>query len=201
MFNKNLHCLNFGYITKVIPLAFNESMSYLECIYAIQYALNETIKQVKDISKFLENFDVNLDDFDKRIKALETEMTNLNLTIKNLEASILKSVDEKLKEQNAEVLKELQGYETIFNNNLAILKTDLEKQIKEIELGNVQAYNPTTGTYTSVSQAIDDVYNASRQYALTASEFDSLELTAENFDSKNISAFNFDNNGKTLLSA
>ena len=192
MINDNLHCLDFGYIAKVIPLAFNESMSYLECVYAIQHSLNDTIKQVKDITSFLKNFDVNLDDINKRLSILETN-------VKNLETNILKEVDNKLKEQDANVLKELQGYESIFNNNLKILKTDLEKQIRDIELGNVQAYNPTTGTYTSVSQAIEDVYNAGRVNAIDCTEFDSIELTATNFDNKNISAYNFDTNAKSLL--
>lgn len=201
MIENNINCLHFGYIAKVIPLAFNESMSYLECIYAIQYSLNETIKQVNNISDFLKNFEADFSKLQAQIDDIKKDIVNINLKISNLETEIINKVNAILKEQNDYVINELKAYETITDNKLSILKTDLENQIKEIELGNVLAYNPTTGTYTSVSQAIEDVYNAGRTQAINCGEFDALELTATEFDEKEITAFDFDNNSKTLLTA
>lgn len=201
MIENNISCLHFGYIAKVIPLAFNESMSYLECVYAIQYSLNETIKQVNNITDFLKDFEVDFTNLQNQIDVLKKQITDINLKINNLESEIINNVNKILKEQNDYITNELKAYETITDNKLSILKTDLENQIKEIELGNVQAYNPTTGTYTSVSQAIEDVYNAGRTQAINCSEFDALELTATEYDNKDINAFDFDNNSKTLLTA
>lgn len=199
MIENNLNCLNFGYIAKVIPLAFNESMSYLECVYAIQYSLNETIKQVNNISDYLENFEANFTGLQNQINDIKKQIADINSKINNLETEIINNVNKILKEQNDYVTNELKAYEVITDNKLEILKTNLENQIKEIELGNIQVYNPTTGTYTSISQAIEDVYNANRTQAINCSEFDALELTATGYDNKNISAFDFDNNSKTLL--
>lgn len=44
-----------------------------------------------------------------------------------------------------------------------------------------------------------DVYDILRNNAITASEFDNLELTATEYDALDITAYNFDVNGKTFL--
>ena len=77
----------------------------------------------------------------------------------------------------------------------------LGEQIRQIELGNVEAYDPTTGEYANVSQVIMNVYDSLRNNALTVTEFEALDLTATDFDALDVSAYNFDVNGKTFVHA
>ena len=75
----------------------------------------------------------------------------------------------------------------------------LEDEIQEVSLGQITLYDPTTGTMNNLQVVIDNIYSASREEALTATEYDSLELTATNYDAEELTAFNYDRYGKTLL--
>lgn len=108
-------------------------------------------------------------------------------------------VDSKLNENYNRIVALMSDYQTLFNNELESLRNDLEHQIEEIELGNVMAYNPTNGQIENVSKVIMDVYDLFRTDAITASEFDALELTATAFDATEITANEFDLEAKTIL--
>ena len=91
------------------------------------------------------------------------------------------------------------NYQIIFTNQLNNAIDDLQRQINEIELGNVVAYNPTNGKTENINKVLQDIYDSVRYDAITVNEFESLNLTATEFDDKNISAYSFDVNGKSIL--
>ena len=76
---------------------------------------------------------------------------------------------------------------------------NLQYQIDHFDIGNIVIYDPTTGLESPIQLVIDNIYDQTRDDAISAGEFDLLELTASEFDSKEITAFNFDQHGKTLL--
>lgn len=53
-------------------------------------------------------------------------------------------------------------------------------------------FNPLTGLLTPVKEVVIDLFNYHRQSALTAQEYDNLELTAISFDDKQLTAYNYD---------
>ena len=57
---------------------------------------------------------------------------------------------------------------------------------------NMQVLNPVKGYYTSLNQALGDMYDNLRYYALTCTEFDSLNLTCTEFDNLLLSCTDFD---------
>ena len=60
--------------------------------------------------------------------------------------------------------------------------------------------NPITGVYEDVRNVVDDIVSYFHTGdALTAGEYDSLDLTAEAYDAYDISAYDYDFNGKTIL--
>ena len=75
----------------------------------------------------------------------------------------------------------------------------LQYQIDHFDIGNIVIYDPTTGLESDIQTVIDNIYDQTRDEAITAGEFDALELTATEFDAKEITAFNFDRYSKTLL--
>lgn len=186
-------------IQKVIPLAFDESLSYLETLLGVLNKLNETIDEVNKMAEVVDNINVNFDEINKQIALINAKLTEIENNFDVFEDRIKNEVDIELSNMYNQVVTLMNQYQTIFNNNLATLRTDLEAEIQSIELGNVIAYNPTTGEYENVSKVIQDVYDALRNNSVTCSEFDALELTATEYDALQISAYNFDVNGKTFL--
>jgi hypothetical protein len=75
----------------------------------------------------------------------------------------------------------------------------LNNKIDNIQIGQIEIYDPTTGTIKPLQDVINDLYSLTNKDGLTASEFDALELTATSFDAYQITAYQFDSEGKTIL--
>ena len=76
---------------------------------------------------------------------------------------------------------------------------ELNDKIKDLQIGRINVYDPTTGKFTYIDVVINNVYDMLRFNAITAGEFDALALTAQTFDNKNLTAYAFDINGKVEL--
>lgn len=94
----------------------------------------------------------------------------------------------------------------LINSNFSILKDYIDNNVEElnykidnIQIGQIQIYDPTTGLVSPLQTVIDNLYNATNKDGLTASEFDALDLSASGFDAYQITAYEFDSQGKTIL--
>lgn len=161
--------------------------------------LNQVITTVNQLTEFINNLDNNFTDIYEKINTINTEIAEINANFIVFENRINTNVETRLTIFNNQILSLLNDYQTIFNNSLLNLKNELEAEINEIELGNVIAYDPTTGEYENVSTVIMNVYDILRTDAINCNEFEALDLTATQYDAKEITAYNFDVNGKTFL--
>ena len=70
--------------------------------------------------------------------------------------------------------------------------------IKELYFSMI---SPFTGLKETCCNVLKEVISyLKKDVAITAGEYEALNLTANNYDSKNITAFNYDWNGKNILS-
>lgn len=183
-----------------LPTSYNESLTYEEQLLYFLYKMdNEIIPNINELITDFNNIDLNFDEINKKIESLQNSFTELQAQMVVFENRIYQNVDNKLQTNYNQVVQLMNDYQTLFNNSLQNTRNDLEEEIKNIELGNVIAYDPTTGTTENVSTVIQNVYDALRNNSITCTEFDNLELTATEYDDKEISAYNFDVNGKTFL--
>ncbi len=189
--DKMKNCSCNSYIFQ-LPLAFDESLSYLEQVCAILKKLNETIEQVNKNTTTLENIDVN---FTKIYEDLE----KMQLEITNFETQIESEIESRFTQMYQQVTSLLNDYQASFNLRLDTAVNELNERIDRIELGDIYAYNPTTGRVENINKVLTDIYDSVRYDAISCNEFDSLELTASEFDAVEITAFNFDNNSKSIL--
>lgn len=189
--------LNIG----MIPLSYKESLTYEEQILWMQKNLNDAIDLLNQLKEAFDNIDLNFDELEHEISLIKESLYQVNNKITNLEdtkadktevASALSALDQSLKE--------------IINSEYSILKAytdqhieDLQYQIDHIDVDNIKVLDPTTGTESTIQEALVNVYNVGRTDSISAGEFDALELTAGAFDAKLISAFNFDQHSKSLL--
>ena len=77
--------------------------------------------------------------------------------------------------------------------------SQLNEKIDNIQIGQIQIYDPTSGTIKPLQEVINDLYALTNKDGLSASEFDALNLTATEFDAYQITAYEFDSQGKTIL--
>ena len=189
--------LNIG----MIPLSYKESLTYEEQILWIQKNLNDAIDLLNQLKEDFDNIDLNFDELEHEISLLKEELYQVNNKITNLEDT---------KADKTEVQAQLtaleQNLRELINSEYSILKeyTDehienLQYQIDHIDVDNIKVLDPTTGSESTIQQALINVYNVGRTDSISAGEFDALLLTAQDFDAKGISAFNFDQHSKSLL--
>lgn len=182
-----------------LPASYDESLSYLQLLMIFRKNLNEAIDHINQIQVIVNNIDTNFENIYTRLDVVDDKLLALQQELSTLESRITSNVEYELQQNYSRVLSLMNDYQTIFNSNLALMQEQLEQEIRDIELGNVMAYDPTTGTYENVSTVIMNVYETLRNNAITCSEFDSLELTATTYDALEITAYNFDVNGKEFL--
>lgn len=179
-------------ISKTLPLAFDESLSYLEMLCAILDKLNETIEQVDKNTEVAEHFEELLEEIEAEVNRLEQEYEEFK-----------ESIESEIDERFLEITTQLTTY---VNNQIALIRyelqtkyDELDHKIDEVIAGDINVYDPTTGILSPIQVVVNNLFDMNRTNAITASEFDGLELTATEFDAYEISAYNFDVNGKSLL--
>lgn len=188
-----------------ISTNYQDNLTFVEYLLGVLKKLNETIAQVNSNTSFIENYD-------GRINALEAEMVLIRQEIAdfeqqvdenfaNLETELINNINAKL----AEVREELLGLIAIYraeskaytDSQIALV----EEEINQILIGQITLRDPTTGLVSPLQTVIDNLYDTTREEALTASEYDALDLTATAYDAYQLTAFNYDYYGKTLLTA
>ena len=194
--------LNFQPRPKIPPIGFfdpisvdpKDMMTDVEYLLGILKKLNEMIAQLNSNTKFIEEYSGKIEEIETEIAALRTEMTEFE-----------DEINQSITLQFAQIKLELQ---TMVNTALiqANAYTDsvaarIEDEINEISIGQISLFDPTTGYYSPLQTVINNLYNAGRNDALTATEYDGLELTATAYDSEELTATQYDQSGKTLLMA
>lgn len=187
-----------------LPLAFDESLSYLEQQCRILKKLNETIDQVNKNTKVINNISINFDKIFTELETMQKEITNFENSIEeeitNFENEVNNNINNRFTQIYNQLVSLMNDYQASFTLQLQTSIGEVNDRIDRIELGDISAYNPTTGRVENINKVLTDIYDAVRYDALTCTEFEALDYTATGFDAVEITAFNFDNNGKSILS-
>ena len=185
---------------KVPPYRFFEPISVkpedmmtdTEFLLGVLKKLNEVIVDTNKNTEFINNYA-------GKIEEIEAEMDDLKQQMIDFKQSTTDSIAL----QFAELKAELQAL-IATGLNQANAYTDatagrLEAEIDQIAIGQISVYDPTTGIYSPLQVVIDNLYGQGRTDALTATEYDALELNATAYDAYQLTAYEYDNNGKNLL--
>lgn len=138
-------------------------------------------------------------DFNNLESDFDAFKIEINATIADYKQQINNEVDYKLEEQYNRLIILLNQYKLVFEAYVDSQIATVNQRIDDVEVGAINIYNPISGTIDPISVVIDDLYNQLRYDAITASEYDGLELTATTYDGYMITANNFDLNGKSIL--
>jgi hypothetical protein len=169
-------------------------MTDVEYLLGILKKLNETIKQVNENTEFINNYSGKIEEIEAEIAALRTD-------IENFKTEVTISIQAQFLQIKAELESTVAAFMTQANAYTDAVASQLREEIQAVSVGAITVYDPSTGLLSPLQTVIDNLYGTSRDEALTATEYDNLELTATGYDERQISAFNYDRYGKTILSA
>lgn len=187
---------------KVPPIGFfqpisvdpRDMMTDVEYLLGILKKLNETIKQVNSNTEFIDKYAGKIEEIEAEIAALRQEMTSF-------EEEINEDIDTRFNNIKVELQGMIGAVLIQANAYTDARAAQLEQEIQQISVGQITVYDPTTGELNNLQSTLDNMYGATREEALTATEYDALDLTATAYDAYDITAFNYDRYGKTLLAA
>lgn len=170
------------------PFVYDSEESFLQMLRKFYKYLHELTEATKEMS----------DD----IIELRTEVNNFEVEI-NEE---IQRINDILVEYDIKIERVKNELKVYVNDEIANLRNYvdsedalLNERIRQIEIGNIRVYDPSTGLYSPIQIVIDNLYDMGRSNALTASEYDALELSATAYDNYELTARDYDLNGKSLL--
>lgn len=209
------------WIQKVIPLVYDNSLSYYEVLCKVIAKLNEVIETYNsietnvevNINQMFEEFEAEwenkinaaLAEQDKVIQdGLSTIDAKLQLDLINLENTVQDMLNQQTDANNA-AINSLRAYVQtqvnalyeIFNSNNADIRCWVNIQLKEWEkkipqFQNVTVIDPIDNTLKSLQDTLDHMNQMYRYGGIKAGQFDASFITAEEFDNLHMTAEQFD---------
>lgn len=192
--------INFQPNPKIPPIGFFEPISVdpkdmmtdVEFLLGVVKKLNQMIAQINSNTEWIEKYNDKIEQIEAEILALRQEMTAFEYNIEQTIATQFAEIRIELQSMIAAALNQANAY----TDSVA---AQLENEIQQIVIGNITVFDPSTGYVAPLQSVIDNLYNLGRTDALTASEYDALDLTATAYDAYELTAFQYDQNGKSLL--
>ena len=198
-----------------IPTTYLDSMTYTEMIMLLtDFIENKVIPVVNNNALATEELKQAVVELKKYVDNY-FEQPEVNVKLKQLINEVITPIIESLNskiDSNYQTLYELivddyNKLSTIINNNFELQKryidsnvANLQYQIDNFSIDNIKMYDPTTGLISPIEDVINNIYDNTRNNAITAVEFDNIVgLTCQIFDDYEMTAFQFDNTAKTIL--
>lgn len=193
--------INFQPNPKIPPIGFfqpisvdpQDMMTDVEFLLGMLKKLNEVIAQTNKNTEFINEYSGKIEEIEAEVAGLREEMTSFEHEVNDSIALQFAEIKSQLQSMIATALIQANAYTDA-------MASRLESEIEQITVGQITIFDPTTGQYSPLQDVIDNLYGASREEALTATEYDALELTATDYDGYELSATSYDQKGKTLLS-
>lgn len=192
--------INFQPCPKVPPIGFFEPISVdpkdmmtdVEFLLGVLKKLNEIIAQTNKNTEFIDEYTGKIEEIEAEIVALRSEFETFKTDVNNSIALQFAQIKVELQAMVATALNQANAYTDA-------IASQLRQEIEQISVGDITLYDPSTGLLSPLQTVIDNIYGAGRDDALTATEYDALDLTATAYDAYQISAFDYDKYGKTML--
>ena len=195
-----------SYYRKVLPAVYDDSLSYYEQLCRIKYKLNEVIKNLNDLEENLPSYvkqaiDEALGGWEER---MEEQFAEQNARIAAAEKKIDDSLadmqarlDAAIREMEQTINAQLNALYLILVNGINANRAYIDSQISLLksefpDLSTVYVISPVDGQLVKIQDCVNDMYNVLRYGALTAAQYDALQLTAKEYDDKNLTAFTYD---------
>lgn len=206
--------IKYPYCQKVLPLVYDDSLSYYESLCKLVNKMNEIISEMNalNINSILDRVD---EEIDKQLETINKQMENLTTAVNG----VMDNVNNSLELYHEQVLRELStttaNLTTFVNSQLLTLRkyvdsqdnyilSELRYQIELLknsfpDLTTVYVKSPYTGKIITIQEAVDELWNNLRVYGLTADEYDRQMWSAEEYDNFKLTAYQYDYFAKQFI--
>ena len=195
-----------SYYRKVLPAVYDNSLSYYEQLCRIKYKLNEVIKNLNDLEENLPSYvkqaiDEALGGWEERMEAQFAEQNaRIAAAEKKIDDSVAEmqaQLDAAIREMEQTINAQLNALYLILVNGINANRAYIDSQISLLkaefpDLSTVYVISPVDGQLVKIQDCVNDMYNVLRYGALTAAQYDALQLTAKVYDDKSLTAFTYD---------
>lgn len=175
-----------------ISTNYQDNLTYAEFLLGVLKKLNETIVVVNSQQELIEGLP-------EQIQAMQAELAEFKEEWNQYQIDLNASITQQLADFESAIRGEISAQLAQIRAYVDVQDNALKNYIDNVALGQIYVYNPATGERENLQDVINSLFDVSRENAITASEYDALELTATYYDGQNISAYDYDTAGKTLL--
>lgn len=206
------------YFVNTLPLTYNASISYYEQVGQLVYKINELIDAMNSYAEDYKSYtDEQLALLKKYVDSQITEvyayadkininLTNLiGITADNLKADYISRINQLNASLNARITQEVFTINNRITSEVITLNTRISLEVQNLkdyidsQLIDIKVIDPTTGLISDLQTTLNNIVNLKKDDALTAEQYDALNLTAQTYDNKKLTAYQYDFNGKSLL--
>lgn len=206
------------YFVNTLPLTYNASISYYEQVGQLVYKINELIDAMNSYAEDYKSYtDEQIALLKKYVDSQITEvysyadkininLTNLiGITANNLKADYISRINQLNASLNARITQEVFTINNRITSEVITLNTRISLEVQNLkdyidsQLIDIKVIDPTTGLISGLQTTLNNIVNLMKGDALTAQQYDALNLTAQTYDNKNLTAYQYDFNGKSLL--
>lgn len=188
-----------------ISTNYLNNLTYTEYLLGILKKMNELIIQVNSNTQFIENYDGRINQLELEMIAIRKEIQDfenqVNEEFADLQTQLINTINQRLIAIRTELIEMLNLVSQQSKAYTDLQIQQVRAEIEQILLGQIEVHDPTTGLVSDLQTVLNNIYDSTREEALTATEYDGLELTATAYDGYEITAFNYDQYGKTILTA
>lgn len=155
---------NFIFIPKIVPLVYDDTLSYYEFLNKVLVKLNEMIQNVNDLGldveelkSAVEQLSTLIDGFDDRISDLETNMTEVQNAVDAVNTALEGALEdiEDLKAADTSIEGRLDDIETQITTDIAAAVAALQQQIGSVS-SDVNAMQSQVTSNTGRIEALED---------------------------------------------
>ena len=175
-----------------ISTNYQNNLTYAEYMLGVLKKLNEMVETINEHTDFIDNYA-------GQIEEMQQELAEFKDEWKQFKIDVNASITEQINAFKTEVLGELAAQITTLKSYIDVQDEALRNYIDSVALGQINVYNPATGELQDLQTVINSLFDTGRADAITADEYDALQLTATDYDGRNISAYDYDTAGKVLL--
>lgn len=185
---------------KIPPYSFFEPisvepkdwMSSTEFLMGILKKVNEIAVQTNSNTTFIDEYNGKIEQIESDMLQLKQDMLDFKGEVNATILAEFLRIKSELEALVATALNQANAYTDALGERLSA-------EIEAITLGQIKVYDSSTGQLENLQVVIDNLFNLSRTDAITASEYDVLDLTATEYDAYDLTASQYDNNAKSLL--
>ena len=185
---------------KIPPYSFFEPISVepkdwmtsTEFLMGILKKVNEVVAQTNSNTKFIDEYNGKIEEIEADMTALKQDMLDFKGEVNATILAEFLRIKSELEALVATALNQANAYTDALGERLSA-------EIEAITLGQIKVYDSSTGQLENLQVVIDNLFNLSRTDAITASEYDALDLSATAYDAYDLTASQYDNNAKSLL--